>query len=496
VKGVRKDKTLEDMGIGRIFEFNEDGTYNCETFHRSDNNGDGKMDENESIEVKTKGKWIPLGKQDATQLGLSCDAVAVEYQTTDMVKLPSMEKISEGEATVQRDTMFIVQNQEEGMNFLFKSDLVQLQMSGQLTRTRADLWSWLIKTGQEIANGLEDAWKWTKALIADKYDPQVTGNSDWMGKLFKDVNPKMHEISIPGTHDSFTYNLSKATGLWGKTQVFNLEQQFDAGIRYFDFRLGVMNISNLGFYHGFLCTEVSLPKALDKLRKLLKEHPGETVIAMLKFEYGGIDEDRINTLKKILDDYKDILVDPSKFGPDIRYNDCKGKILLMQRFSFSDGKFGIFCNGQDRNEIEQIKWGDKQWKVMEQDECECSVTTDNGSEEWLKHIIDRKDLLINNFKDASNTPSDRPDTWHLNKTSGYIKINGIIMSYSYNANCMNQLAIEYISEHLGEKTGWVVMDYAGLHTEGAVVTIDVYGDDLVRILLKNNSEMVKRGVLK
>ncbi len=38
------------------------------------------------------------------------------------------------------------------------------------------------------------------------------------------------------------------------------------------------------------------------------------------------------------------------------------------------------------------------------------------------------------------------------------------MSYAYNANCMNQFAIEYISEHLGEKTGWVVMDYAGLHT--------------------------------
>ena len=167
-----------------------------------------------------------------------------------------------------------------------------------------------------------------------------------------------------------------------------MEQQFDAGIRYFDFRLGVMNISNLGFYHGFLCTEVSLPKALDN-----------------------------------------ILVDPSKFGPDMRYNDCKGKILLM-------------------------------------------------------HMATRKDLLINNFKDASNTPKDRPDTWHLNKTSGYIKYNGKIMSYAFNAKYMNSNAITYIREHLGEKTGWVVMDYARLRTEGAIEKTDVFSDELIKILLQ------------
>lgn len=335
------------------------------------------------LEVKTKGKWIPIGKQDATQLGLTCDAVAVEYQITDMVKLPSMEKISEGEATVLRDTMFIVPSPKEGVGFLFKSDLVE---------------------------------------------------------LFKDVNPKLHEISIPGTHDSFTYNLSKVTGLWGKTQVFDLEQQFDAGVRYFDFRLGGMNVSNLGFYHGFLCCEITLPKALDKLRELLKKHLGETVIAMLKFEYGGINEDRINLLKSILDNYKDILVDPSKFGPDMRYNDCKGKILLM-------------------------------------------------------HMATRKDLLLKNFQDASNMPSDRPDTWHLNKTSGYT-LNGVVMSYARNAYHMNKYALDYISEHLGEKTGWVVMDYAGLRTEGAIEKTNVHGDELLKILLQNNYAMVKSGVLK
>ena len=256
-----------------------------------------------------------------------------------------------------------------------------------------------------------------------------------------------------------------------------------------------MNISNLGFYHGPLCCEITLQKVLGKLRELLKAHPGETVIAMVKFEFGGIDEERINILKETLDEYKDILVDPSKYGPDIRYNDCKGKVLLMQRFSFSYGKFGIFCNGQSRNEIEQVKWGDKQWKVMEQDVCECKVTSDNAEDDITKHMATRKDLLLKNFQDASKTPGDRPDTWHLNKTSGYT-LNGVVMSYARNAYHMNKYALDYISEHLGEKTGWVVMDYAGLRTEGAIEKTNVHGDELVKILLQNNYAMVKSGVLK
>lgn len=199
-----------------------------------------------------------------------------------------------------------------------------------------------------------------------------------------------------------------------------------------------MNISSLGFYHGPLCCEITLQKVLGKLRELLKAHPGETVIAMVKFEFGGIDEERINILKETLDEYKDILVDPSKYGPDIRYNDSKGKILLM-------------------------------------------------------HMATRKDLLLKNFQDASNTPKDRPDTWHLNKTSGYI-LNGIAMSYARNAYHMNKYAIDYISEHLGEKTGWVIMDFAGLANKA--FEFNVFGDELVKILLQNNYAMVKSGVLK
>ncbi|MCR5364873.1 MAG: hypothetical protein K6E67_01845 [Prevotella sp.] len=53
-----------------------------------------------------------------------------------------------------------------------------------------------------------------------------------------------------------------------------------------------------------------------------------------------------------------------------------------------------------------------------------------------------------------------------------------------------------MQKHLGEKTGWVVMDFAGLDKVGATLTRKVYGDALMKILLQNNEEMVKKGVLK
>jgi len=68
------------------------------------------------------------------------------------------------------------------------------------------------------------------------------------------------------------------------------------------------------------------------------------------------------------------------------------------------------------------------------------------------------------------------------------------MSYARNAYHMNKYALDYISEHLGEKTGWVIMDFAGLGTKE--YESPVYGDELVKILLQNNYAMVKSGVLK
>ena len=518
IKGIRSDECLTKLGIVRMYEFNEDGTFAFVSIHHSDNNDDGVMDEYESVSIFNKGTWKALGNTTCTLVNESYDAVAVEYQTTHIVQTPELEYLSEGDPTVYRDTLYLIPNPEEGYNFAFQTDiwilkqLSEAQTKGAITRwSLSGLWT-VIK--QKVGGAISDAWKWVKTALADSYDPIVTGQSDWMGTIFKDVNPKLHEISIPGTHDSFTYGMCKTVGLWGKTQVYDLNELFDAGVRYFDFRLGVhlaepREKSELGFFHGPVGCCVHFKEVMDNLRELLKKHPGETVIAMVKFEKWNSDlthQQHIDFLRKSLEPYKDILADPSKYGPEMRLNDCRGKIVIMQRFGekeYNNSSFGIFCGGDSKNELKETSYGDKKWLVMEQDLCECNIDSDdktivNGqSVLYPLHFMYRFNLLEDNFKDAANPPADRKVTWHINKTSGYIKrLGGVYMSYSYNANLMNERAYKYIQSHLGQKTGWVVMDFAGLDKAGAIDSDIVYGDVLMKVLLQNNAEMVKKGVLK
>lgn len=509
ISGIRIDECLTNLGIVRMYEFNEDDTFAFTTIHHSDNNDDGVMDEYESISIFNKGTWKALGNTTCTLINESYDAVAVEYQTTHIVKTPELEYLSEGDPTVYKDTLYLIPNPEEGYNFAFQTDiwiLKQLSASpDEVATTRwsfGDLWR---SIKQKIGETISDAWKWVKSIL-DKYDPQVTGNSDWMGTIFakNNVNPKIHEISIPGSHDTFTYNIDPTVGLWAKTQVFNLDEQFDAGIRLFDFRIKGSRIGNIAFFHGPICCQVSVKEAMDKLRELLKKHPGEMVIAMLKFEDDPNQAD-IDQLKEVLEPFKDILVDPSKYAPDMRYNDCKGKVLLLRRFdetcsksdlpNYTGAKIGIYCGGGEENGIGGVEYGDMKWKIMKQDLYEGRIPDLFKHE--TEYLAKKQALIRQNFEDAANPPADRPDTWHINQTSGYIKrYGGIVLNSPYVAKYTNNYAYNYILEHLGEKTGWIFMDYAGLAKEGTLKIYEVQGDDMVKILLQNNYAMVQKGVLK
>lgn len=62
------------------------------------------------------------------------------------------------------------------------------------------------------------------------------------------------------------------------------------------------------------------------------------------------------------------------------------------------------------------------------------------------------------------------------------------------ANCMNQFAIDYISEHLGEKTGWVIMDFAGLANKA--FEFNVYKIELCSVKYENRKcWMIKNPII-
>ncbi|XP_066103137.1 PI-PLC X domain-containing protein 1-like isoform X6 [Saccopteryx bilineata] len=103
-------------------------------------------------------------------------------------------------------------------------------------------------------------------------------NADWMSALCPRLwDVPLHHLSIPGSHDTMTYSLNKKSPIsrtespllqflakalpcitrpvvlkWSVTQVLNVTEQLDAGVRYLDLRIAHMlegSEKNLHFVH-------------------------------------------------------------------------------------------------------------------------------------------------------------------------------------------------------------------------------------------------------
>ena len=184
------------------------------------------------------------------------------------------------------------------------------------------------------------------------YTP-ITG-SNWITPL--DDNIYVSQLSIPGTHDAATY--AGTIGNLGQTQDYSIAQQWDMGIRAFDFRPAlygtwyIVKWANLKMWnwHGVTRTDLAFEDGLDQIIK--KMTPGsdtyndgkdEFAIVLFKHEnefgldfgwQSGIqtknnDEDAWqNHMQTILNKYKDRIV---QFKPDLTISECRGKIIMLCR---------------------------------------------------------------------------------------------------------------------------------------------------------------------
>ncbi len=520
IGGVYIDKSMEDYGVVRVFDFNEDNSFECYAYYQEDVDADGIMDKDEFIQEYLVGTWSAAGKVKCDVDGGSYDGVNLNYRVKNYYDEDG-NVLAEGETTDYSDLIFLIPV-GDGYAFINCSELYELfsdyEASGAAQhRSFADFLAGIGKiatkvgdafktAGEKIGKGVVAGVKWVKKLVVEAYDSDISGESDWMAKTFKDVNPKIHQISLPGSHDTFTYGVTRILSHWGKTQVLNIEQQFDAGVRFFDLRLKYRDNWPFDPYfqlnHGPLGCGITMPESLDKLVALLKAHPGETIVISLKYEACDETQEGMTLMRNTLDKYKDYIVDPSLYKKDLRLNDCRGKMVLTQRFSavgktWDNGSIGIFANG-DNNAVVKCGYGPYVWDYMEQDMCEFNTPIALPNTIIAKetdHYQKRIAMLEENMADAANPPSTRPDTWHQNKTSGYIKfLGGVILAKDINACIMNNAATSYIRQHMGQKTGWIITDYAGVNSYGAVGSKDVGGADLLRVLLDNNIKMVEDGV--
>ena len=131
-------------------------------------------------------------------------------------------------------------------------------------------------------------WNYTGKTDQDYITWGTLSGNNWM-KFIAD-NQLVRNMTIPGTHDSYTWTL-RDDGIideGGCTQGVSDISQFNFGCRYFDIRIDADN-GEIQHGSGALACEtgIYLNEALGNLIACLKNHPTEGIFIVIKLEAGS-----------------------------------------------------------------------------------------------------------------------------------------------------------------------------------------------------------------
>lgn len=143
-------------------------------------------------------------------------------------------------------------------------------------------------------------------VSADELASIQCNSRNWMSKI--DDNTIITNLSIPGTHNSGTSGYkSPACKNGARCQMLNILEQLECGVRFLDLRVA-FDGNVLKICHGKVCGHayLTLAEAFKQVATFLYANPSETVICLLRVEYG--DKEKVG---KAIDDY---IYDPSHKG--------------------------------------------------------------------------------------------------------------------------------------------------------------------------------------
>ncbi|KAL5604163.1 hypothetical protein BROUX41_002145 [Berkeleyomyces rouxiae] len=110
------------------------------------------------------------------------------------------------------------------------------------------------------------------------FDLHETNNSDWMANIPNDT--PLSSLSIPGTHNTMT---SDSTEPMFQCQNTDIEQQLNAGIRYFDLTVRISD-RVLYTYHAGFNTHFTLADTMGIAARFLDKNPSEALIVRVQKE--------------------------------------------------------------------------------------------------------------------------------------------------------------------------------------------------------------------
>lgn len=456
--------------------------------------------------LSMQGTWKPvLDIKDRWGERMPLNGVEVTIDTKNLPEGISWEQLfaqSEMSNGIVKDTLLLVTLKDQRRVTIWISELDKIaayyQQTPRLHAQFGGFWDWIVERYIDVATTLANLGEIINEpinmiirLIEGKDCIYASGMADWMAYHYQNKDPKVCDMSIPGTHDSFTYSqywysLIPTMTRKVKTQELDIKSQWDAGVRCFDLRLGKID-DGLGACHGPFYLGVTFDKALKSIANELTDHKGEMAIVILNFE-----EDVSDTEYKIIYDKveeyrkKNLVVEnPS---PDMRLSQGKGKMLFIQRYGSNSYNLDVRATGWNENSnLIFMNDANNKAPLYVQDLYES-----DGDELLFTFLSRKEDAMQSCFEKAAASTGN---TWFFNHESAYFGVSVfgdwskyLDMNYAEIAHWMNPWAANYVEDHYGKKTGVVVMDFAGVDilVDGLYFT---RGIDLPTNVVENNGHL-------
>lgn len=228
----------------------------------------------------------------------------------------------------------------------------------------------------------EELETFVNGIKPEQEDKEVPLNSsNWMASVKGDT--RICDMAIPGTHDSATSGIDQLLQFSALTQGYDLETQWDMGVRAFDIRVRNHGQDELELCHGPIpCNQLFKDGFAQIVSRVLTDQsefaiffinsetnpmslPGwiddiigghvEILSKMLSFGLFSVREDKLDELttrKLVYRDIKNVLTEFEAedricyYRPDLTLSEARGKIIIMNRLPDDYKENGLPFIGQ------------------------------------------------------------------------------------------------------------------------------------------------------
>ena len=304
----------------------------------------------------------------------------------------------------------------------------------------------------------------------DSYTHNQVNSVNWMGAVKDDT--LLTDMDIPGTHDAATMRTNYLR-IFAQCQLLSIRDQLNAGVRYFDIRLGVdtFDIKTLNLVHGMLTTcedengdRLRWNKVKGWIEDFLNNNPTETVILQIKAD------ESIDRVESIIPEQLSGWDHVYRGDHIPTLGEARGKVVVLSRLS-DDLDYG---SGENRWAINAHDWQEGNEKTKSFDKVvdntgyavysqDCYDMNGTDKIEWVKNSLFEGDNTADKLHDKY--ASEKP-TWIISYTScasktpigAARKVHSYLKPelYKQKKNTVNTFLGVVCSDFVDEELSWLI----------------------------------------